>query len=212
MDRTLSQSRKYIASSLGARYAEPVITLLDVMHSESRPNTPMICFLSMGSDPTPSIEQLAKRMEIVCKSISMGQGQEVHARRLLSSAKTEVHNTAKNSLPCPEACLLRASNFINRSDLQGFWVLCQNCHLGLEYMTELANFILEMEAPHPNFRVWITTEPHKDFSVSLLQMSIKYTYEAPQGILPVSSNTDVLLCKEEPFQCLISALQGYAQV
>lgn len=44
----------------------------------------------MGSDPTPSIEQLAKRMEIMVKSISMGQGQEVHARRLLQSAKTEV--------------------------------------------------------------------------------------------------------------------------
>ncbi|XP_011871302.1 PREDICTED: dynein heavy chain 8, axonemal [Vollenhovia emeryi] len=152
-DRALSQSRKYIESSLGAKYAKPVITLLDVMHSESRPRTPMICFLSMGSDPTPSIEQLAKRMEIVCRSISMGQGQEVHARRLLSSAKTE-----------------------------GYWALCQNCHLGLEYMAELTNFLVEMEAPHPNFRVWITTEPHKDFPVSLLQMSIKYTYEPPQGI------------------------------
>lgn len=90
MDRTLSQSRKYIASSLGVKYAEPVLTLLDVMHSESRPDTPMICFLSMGSDPTPSIEQLAKKMEIRCKTISMGQGQEIHARKLLSSAKTEV--------------------------------------------------------------------------------------------------------------------------
>lgn len=95
MDRALSQSRKYIASSLGAKYAEPVITLVDVMHSESRPNTPMICFLSMGSDPTPSIEQLAKKMEIICKSISMGQGQEVHARRLLHSAKTEVRYKKK---------------------------------------------------------------------------------------------------------------------
>ncbi|CAL7938026.1 unnamed protein product [Xylocopa violacea] len=153
IDRTLSQSRKYISSSLGERYSEPVITLLDVMHSESRPDTPMVCFLSMGSDPTPSIEQLAKRMEIICRSISMGQGQEVHARRLLQNAKTE-----------------------------GFWALCQNCHLGLDYMTELVNFMLEMEEPHPDFRVWITTEPHKDFPISLLQMSIKYTYEPPQGI------------------------------
>ncbi|KAL0129655.1 hypothetical protein PUN28_001727 [Cardiocondyla obscurior] len=153
MDRALAQSRKYIATSLGAKYAEPVITLLDVMHSESRPNTPIICFLSMGSDPTPSIERLAKRMEIVCKCISMGQGQEVHARRLLCNAKAK-----------------------------GFWVLCQNCHLGLEFMAELVNFLLEMEAPHSDFRVWLTTEPHKDFPVSLLQMSIKYTYEPPQGI------------------------------
>ncbi|XP_076677676.1 dynein heavy chain 8, axonemal kl-3 isoform X2 [Andrena cerasifolii] len=153
IDRTLSQSRKYIASSLGERYAEPVITLLDVMHTESRPNTPMICFLSMGSDPTPSIEQLAKKLELQCRSISMGQGQEVHARRLLQSAKTE-----------------------------GFWALCQNCHLGLDYMTELVNFIMELDAPHPDFRIWITTETHKDFPISLLQMSIKYTYEPPQGV------------------------------
>lgn len=96
IDRTLSQSRKYIASALGERFAEPVITLLDVMHSESRPNTPMICFLSMGSDPTPSIELLAKRMETMCKTISMGQGQEVHARKLLQSAKTEVYLYSRN--------------------------------------------------------------------------------------------------------------------
>lgn len=73
-------------------------------------------------------------------------------------------------------------SIINLNNLQGFWALCQNCHLGLEYMAELVNFLLEMEAPHPDFRVWITTEPHKDFPVSLLQMSIKYTYEPPQGI------------------------------
>ncbi|KOX80134.1 Dynein heavy chain 8, axonemal [Melipona quadrifasciata] len=153
MDRTLSQSRKYISTSLGEKYAEPVITLLDVMLDESRPDTPMICFLSMGSDPTHSIEHLAKKLEIICRSISMGQGQEVHARKLMQSAKTE-----------------------------GYWALCQNCHLGLEYMQELVNFISEMEDPHPNFRMWITTEPHKDFPISLLQMSIKYTYEPPQGI------------------------------
>ncbi|KAK9298339.1 hypothetical protein QLX08_008257 [Tetragonisca angustula] len=153
IDRTLSQSRKYISTSLGEKYAEPVITLLDVMLAESRPDTPMICFLSMGSDPTHSIEHLAKKLEIICRSISMGQGQEVHARKLMQSAKTEGH-----------------------------WALCQNCHLGLEYMQELVNFILEMEDPHPNFRIWITTEPHKDFPISLLQTSIKYTYEPPQGI------------------------------
>ncbi|XP_034179159.2 dynein heavy chain 8, axonemal kl-3 [Osmia lignaria lignaria] len=153
MDRTLSQSRKYIAHSLGEKYAEPVITRLDIMHSESRPDTPMICFLSMGSDPTPGIEQLARRLEVRCKSISMGQGQEVHARKLLQSAKTE-----------------------------GYWALCQNCHLGLEYMEELILFISEMEDPDPNFRIWITTEPHKQFPISLLQMSIKYTYEPPQGV------------------------------
>lgn len=75
---------------MGSRYAEPVILNLEVMYNESRPLTPMICFLSIGSDPTPYIEQLAKRLEFKSKSISMGQGQEVHARKLITQATTEV--------------------------------------------------------------------------------------------------------------------------
>lgn len=90
-DRILAQSRKYIASSLGERYVAPVILSLQGMHEESRRDTPLICFLSMGSDPTTQIEQLAKKMETQCKPMSMGQGQEVHARKLLASAMEEVY-------------------------------------------------------------------------------------------------------------------------
>lgn len=94
-DRTLTQSRKYIASALGNRYAEPVILNYELMFNESRAMCPMICLLSTGSDPTPYIEQLAKKMENKCKAISMGQGQEVHARKLLNSAMQEVIMTSK---------------------------------------------------------------------------------------------------------------------
>lgn len=33
----------------------------------------------------------------------------------------------------------------------------------------------------PNFRLWITCEPHPSFPISLLQVGIKVTQEAPQG-------------------------------
>ncbi|XP_054290039.1 dynein axonemal heavy chain 8-like [Macrosteles quadrilineatus] len=152
-DRTLAQSKKYVASSMDTRYTEPVILNIDVLWSESRPLTPMIGLLSMGSDPTPLIESAAKRHEFECKSISMGQGQEVHARKLVANFKEN-----------------------------GGWVLLQNCHLGIDYMSELFMLLAEADNVHPDFRVWITTEPHLRFPISLLQISIKFTNEPPQGI------------------------------
>ncbi|KAF5272453.1 hypothetical protein FQR65_LT04921 [Abscondita terminalis] len=157
-DRTLTQSRKYIAASMGQRFAEPVILNMELMHSESRPLTPLICFLTTGADPTPNIEQLSKRLENYTQCMSMGQGQEVHARKMISEAMTN-----------------------------GFFALLQNCHLGLDYMSEILNLFLEIEKSetqnvHPDFRLWLTTEVHDNFPISLLQISIKFTNEPPSGV------------------------------
>lgn len=156
-DRTLSQSRKYISSSLGQKFSEAIVLNYEVMLEESRPLTPIICFLSMGSDPTPSIEALAKKNQIKVSAISMGQGQEIHARKLMSLSLED-----------------------------GSWVLLQNCHLGLEYMNELTLQLIELERAqegyHKDFRLWITTEVHPLFPITMLQMSIKFTNEPPAGI------------------------------
>ena len=49
---------------MGERYAEGVILNLEATWEESNPQVPLICFLSMGSDPTGAIENLAKRKGI----------------------------------------------------------------------------------------------------------------------------------------------------
>jgi len=46
---------------MGPKYADPVILDLKAMWEESDSRTPMICLLSMGSDPTAMIEDLAKK-------------------------------------------------------------------------------------------------------------------------------------------------------
>ncbi|MBN3290180.1 DYH5 protein, partial [Polypterus senegalus] len=152
-DRTIAQARKYIMDSMGGKYAEGVILDLEKTWEESDPRTPLICFLSMGSDPTDSIIALGKRLKIETRYVSMGQGQEVHARKLLQ--QTMAH---------------------------GGWALLQNCHLGLDFLDELMDTITETETVHESFRLWMTTEVHKQFPITLLQMSIKFTNEPPQGL------------------------------
>ncbi|XP_052061669.1 dynein axonemal heavy chain 8-like [Mytilus californianus] len=152
-DRTIPQARKYIAESMGTRYAEAVLLSLEDTWAESDTRTPLVCLLSMGSDPTNQIEALSKKLQLEIRAISMGQGQEVHARKLISQF---MHS--------------------------GGWALLQNCHLGLDFMDELLDTLGEVQQVHDQFRVWITTEPHPGFPISLLQTSIKFTNEPPQGI------------------------------
>ncbi|KER25690.1 hypothetical protein T265_06922 [Opisthorchis viverrini] len=152
-DRCLPMAKRYTAEALGPSFAEGVITNLEEMLEEADARTPMICFLSMGSDPTDNIERLAKKMGLKCGAISMGQGQEVHARRLLSCSMQE-----------------------------GRWILLQNCHLGLNFMDELLETITTSDGVHDAFRCWLTTEVNPLFPISLLQSSIKFTYDPPMGI------------------------------
>ncbi|KAJ3339608.1 Dynein heavy chain 5, axonemal, partial [Kappamyces sp. JEL0680] len=153
LDRTIMMSRQYIASSMTSRYAESQVLDLDALLSESNNRTPMICLLSQGSDPSADIENLAKKQKIDCKAISMGQGQEVHARKLLSTFMTN-----------------------------GGWALLQNCHLGLPFMDELLSLILDSEVIDEKFRLWITTDVNPKFPITFLQTSIKFTNEPPQGL------------------------------
>ncbi|XP_034553818.1 dynein heavy chain 5, axonemal isoform X3 [Notolabrus celidotus] len=152
-DRTIAQARKYIMDAMGEKYTEGVILDLERTWEESDPRTPLICFLSMGSDPTDSIIALGKRLKIETRYVSMGQGQEVPARKLLQQTMAN-----------------------------GGWVLLQNCHLGLDFMDELMDTVTETEFVHDSFRLWITTEVHRHFPITLLQMSIKFTNEPPQGL------------------------------
>eukprot|EP00741_Cyanophora_paradoxa_P017811 tig00021017_g17202.t1 len=152
-DRTLLAAQDYITDAIGRRYVDPIPLSFEATWEESTCRTPFVCLLSPGADPTNSILELAKKKKKHCPAISMGQGQEIQARKLITTAVQ-----------------------------QGNWVLLQNCHLGLNYLVELEQTLRKMEEIEPEFRLWITSEPHPRFPIGLLQMSIKITNEAPAGI------------------------------
>lgn len=76
------------------------------------------------------------------RAISMGQGQDVHARRLMSQ-------------------------YLNN----GGWVLLQNCHLSLDYVVEVMDQVTDTENVHDEFRLWVTTEIHPKFPITFLQVT-----------------------------------------
>lgn len=83
----------------------------------------------------------------------MGQGQEIVAREMIESSMEN-----------------------------GGWVLLQNIHLSLPYATEAMSMVVDAKNIEDSFRLWLTTEVHEQFPIGLLQMSIKFTNEPPQGI------------------------------
>ena len=75
---------------------------------------------------------------------------------------------------------------ITSATAKGSWVLLQNCHLGLAFIDTLEDLLVRMrsaEGGHSqDFRLFITTEPHEEFSIGLLQVSLKVTNEPPKGL------------------------------
>lgn len=80
---------------------------MEILWDESQWKTPLLGLLSSGADPTSNIQTLAKKKNIELLIVSMGQGQEILARRYLQQTITN-----------------------------GGWLWIQNAHLGLDYMNE----------------------------------------------------------------------------
>merc|ERR1712167_274984 len=156
MDRCILQARDFIKSTaqMGPRFVEPVTDTMEMTYDESCAEVPTIFLLSAGVDPTESIELLARKKKPPPPAvISLGEGQEPVAIKALNGAAQE-----------------------------GLWVMLQNCELALELMADMEQMFAKMEHMDPQFRLFITCLPHKDFPLGLLQMSTKVTNEPPMGL------------------------------
>ena len=77
-----------------------------------------------------------------------------------------------------------ATEFIRRAHQQGGWVFLANCHLMISWLPELQKIVeeFEIEKPHPDFRLWLSSNPTPEFPLALLQRSLKMTTEPPKGL------------------------------
>lgn len=66
-----------------------------------------------------------------------------------------------------------ALQLLERAVTRGHWLMLQNCHLLVKWLKELEKALERITNPNPNFRLWITTNPIKDFPIGILQKSLK---------------------------------------
>ena len=75
-----------------------------------------------------------------------------------------------------------ASNLLKRCAKEGEWLCLKNVHLVVAWLPAFEKEFTALSDVHPEFRLWLTTEPHARFPTILLQQSLKMTFEAPPGI------------------------------
>jgi len=153
-DRTTISCNQFIEAMLDSRFTAPVTDGIADIYEESMARKPVLYLLTAGSDPTFSIDELAKKKKkYPTDKVSMGEGQEKVARE-------------KN----------------NAAFVTGGWVILQNSHLGIGYMCELEDVLLKTPEIDEAFRLWITCEITLRFPIGLLQIAIKVTLEPPAGL------------------------------
>jgi len=157
-DRVMLACREFVEKGLGDKFVNPPEVNFEKIYEDSKPSTPIVVILSPGVDPYPQVEALAQRLKIPLYPLSLGQGQS-------DRAKDKIGDGVKN----------------------GHWVFLANCHLSISFLAELEKLleklrIDELDPSTNKFRLWLTTNPHPKFSISILQKSIKVTTEPPRGL------------------------------
>lgn len=155
--KLIGSIKEFVKIESGAFYIESPPFDLEGALEDSSNDTPIIFVLSPGADPIAYLKNLAvsKGMDKKLESISLGQGQDVIAEKLIEEGS-------------------RAGN----------WICLQNCHLFTSWMPkfEMIQEKADSATMHPEYRLWLTSNPSTSFPVPVLQSGIKITQEPPKGL------------------------------
>ena len=157
MDRVTLGVQLYVSHHMGDKYVAPPVQDFRSIFRQSSPTTPVVFVLSPGADPSFDLirlgEEMGFKLGAKLKSMALGQGMGPKAKEYIELGAT-----------------------------RGLWVLLQNCHLLPKWLKDLEKILEKVLDPHPDFRLWLTTEPTDKFPLGILQRSLKVVTEPPNGL------------------------------
>ena len=152
-DRLLSAMQAFAQEQLRvSSLAPPNLSLGELLTQEAaNPGMPILLITTPGSDPSKELGDLAESKGLGkgdrYRDLAMGGGQQAAALDLVTRAASA-----------------------------GDWVCLKNLHLVVAWLPTLEKAIASLTPEmHPDFRLWLTTEPHHLFPPILLQSSLKVT-------------------------------------
>jgi len=166
-DRIGAALTQFIIDNLGQEYIDQPPFDMHQTYEESTCNTPFFFVLFPGTDPTPTVEAVAKTLgkteaNGMLLNISMGQGQETVAL-----------------------------NALNKLAKDNGWIMLQNIHLMQEWLPQLERALEVIEEfAEPDFRCVLTSEPPGAMQgrlwplipEAILQRCLKVSDEAPTDL------------------------------
>ena len=155
-DRLMSAMQQFALDVLRLPSISPPSLSFAQLVDATSPTQPILLITTPGSDPSKDLSDFAADSIGLDKyrDLAMGGGQQQTASEYLTAAARD-----------------------------GDWLCLKNLHLVVAWLPTLEKSIASLSTSvHPNFRLWLTTEPHPLFPPLLLQSSLKVTFEAPPGI------------------------------
>ena len=153
-DRLTSAMDAFVRKTLSLPSLTPPEIHMEQYAKLTEPTEAVLMVTTPGADPSLQVEEMAFRVVGRTRfvQIAMGGGQTEEAMVQL-----------------------------RRCAAEGKWLLLKNLHLVISWVPALEKELNGLR-PDPNFRLWLTTEPHDKFPTVLATHSVKVTFEAPPGI------------------------------
>ncbi|ETM55018.1 hypothetical protein L914_01719 [Phytophthora nicotianae] len=178
--------------------------ILQSAFKESSPWTPMYFILSPGSDVVADVDKLAVQDQERIKgvdyhNIALGQGQEQVAMKTLHLSVENGHWVILNNVHLMPKWMLELDKWLEQlakaSKTASYATLRSNLSSSKDITRMGTSRSLSLLPPagaattgsgigtlHPNFRLFITSDPSTNIPIGVLERSIKLTNEPPTGL------------------------------